>query len=100
MPEKSMLDVQEMLHEAAASYVAGRYEDAVESCRAVLRIDPGNPSALHRLGLVARVHGDLKKAWELLQRAARLDASNASIQSDLGQLLLAREEFGGAIARF
>lgn len=90
----------DLLRQAAESYNAGRFDEAMEHCRSVLRSDPGNPASLHRLGLIARARRDPNKALELLHRAARIDRENAELQSDLGKMLLTRDEFSSAISLF
>ncbi len=69
-------------------------------CRKILRQDPGNPQALHRLGLLARQQGQKDKALDLLLRAAKLLPDSAQIQSDVAKTLAAARNFLPAIQRF
>src|SRR5580704_7000880 len=68
--------------------------------RKILRQDPGNPQALHRLGLLTRQQGHHEKALDLLLRAAKLLPDSAQIQSDVATTLAAARNFLPAIQRF
>lgn len=74
--------------------------EASALCRKILRQDPGNPQALHRLALLARQQGQSEKALDLLFRAAKLLPESAEIQSDLATTLAAARNFLPAIQRF
>jgi tetratricopeptide (TPR) repeat protein len=79
--------IDEMLAEGLGLERAGRREPAVELYREILRLAPGNPGALHRLGCLAAQRGNLRRALELLSRAARIAAERAEIRSDYGRIL-------------
>jgi Flp pilus assembly protein TadD len=65
---------------------AGRREPAVEIYREILRMDPGNPEALHRLGCLAAQCGNWQRALQLLSRAAHNAEGCAEIRGDYGRI--------------
>ncbi len=94
-----MDNIEDLLKEAGELHQAGRVAEASELCRAVLRQDPGNPRALHRLGLLMRDRGHKEKALDLLLRAAKVLPESAEIQADVGKILVADRNFIPAIQR-
>lgn len=78
---------------------AGRREPAVEIYREILRLDPGNPGALHRLGCIAAQSGNWQRALQLLSRAAHNAAGSAEIRSDFGRTLHACGDPAAAVSQ-
>jgi protein O-GlcNAc transferase len=56
-----------------------------ERCRATLAREPGNPEALHRLGLIADDKGERQEAYDLLKRAAQAAPPSPDLLSALGR---------------
>jgi tetratricopeptide (TPR) repeat protein len=57
------------LHAALAHHQAGRWREAQELYQRVLTADPGNPDALHLLGVVASQNTRFPEAEQLIRRA-------------------------------
>src|SRR5436305_1402554 len=57
------------LNLALGHQLAGRFKDAEVVYRQVLRREPENPTALHRLGWLAHVGGDDERALLLIRRS-------------------------------
>jgi tetratricopeptide (TPR) repeat protein len=82
-----MSDLASTLTEAAAHVAAGRLDAAEELSRAVLRVDPRSPRALHVLGVVARRTKRLPLAVAVLDDAAKICPTDPGIQCELGLAL-------------
>ncbi len=67
-------------------------------CRSILRRAPGNPRALHLLGMLDFQNGRVDDAFSLLQRAAAVDPASAVVRSDLGAVLGLSGRIAEAIA--
>lgn len=89
-------DIQRILHEAAAHHRAGRLADAEAGYRAVLRLEPTNPNALHLLGLVAAAAGQIDAALGLIEQAIAALPTLVEAHYNLGRLLHQRGELGRA----
>ena len=91
---------QQPVELARAAFRAGRFNDAESRIRTVLNEQPEHPDALHLLGLIALHCGHQREAVELLARAVRIDPTNASFHSDLGNALHACGELDQAVRAF
>jgi tetratricopeptide (TPR) repeat protein len=80
-------DIQGMLLEAAAHHRAGQLAQAEAGYRAVLRIEPGNPNALHLLGVVAAAAGQSGAAVDLIRQAIAALPTLAEAHYNLGRVL-------------
>jgi predicted O-linked N-acetylglucosamine transferase (SPINDLY family) len=69
---------------------AGRLAEAEHLYRQILRDDPADHQALHRLALLAHQLGHHQPAVELLEEACRLQPSDAALHRDLGMVLQAQ----------
>lgn len=63
-------DLEQLLAEASVLLRYGKHDRAVETLRAVLRVAPGNPNALEKLGEALLAGGNRAHAASALQRAA------------------------------
>ncbi len=79
-------DADAVLRDAIAHHAAGRVAAAAAGYRAVLAADPGQPLALHHLGLLTLATGDLAAAEPLLRRAAAVAPADPGPRFHLGQL--------------
>jgi tetratricopeptide (TPR) repeat protein len=79
---------------------AGRLAEAEQLYRQVLAADPGNPDALHLLGLIATSAGRLGEAVSLLSQAVERGPLEASFHFNLGCALEQQEELEKATAAF
>jgi tetratricopeptide (TPR) repeat protein len=81
--EERAEDAEQLLAEAGVFLRYGKHDRAIETLRAALRIDPGNPGALEKLGDALAVSGNKAHAASALQRAAeayRAASDDASLE--------------------
>jgi protein O-GlcNAc transferase len=64
---------------------AGRLNEAERAYRQVLSADPGNPHALHQLGLLALQARRFETAIDLIGQAVRADRQQAAFHANLGE---------------
>lgn len=74
----------------------GRFADAVEHFGVVEEGDPGYADALHGLGMVAWIRGELDVALELVERAVAFAPGNIFYLNSLGEVLRMRGDFSAA----
>jgi len=79
---------------------AGDVEGAGRLCRQVLRREPGNPQALHLMGLVARHLGRAEEAARLMRKAARAQPRNADLFLNLAEAYRAAGRLDRALAAY
>ena len=74
------IDLDQLLAEASVFTRYGKHERAIETLRAALRVEPGHPLALERLGEALVALGNKPHASSALQRAgaAYIDAGDAA----------------------
>ncbi|XP_055702965.1 peptidyl-prolyl cis-trans isomerase FKBP8 [Phlebotomus papatasi] len=75
---------------AAAQTKIQAYDTALKSIENVLRVQPENVKALYRKGKILEAQGDTNSAIAIFQRAATLDPTNKSFQTELAKLILKR----------
>ena len=78
----------EALGAAAGLLQAQRFQEGAQVARAILEAHPGQPEALHVLGLCARGRGDLGEAGEYLLQAVRTQQRHAPYHASLGLVFL------------
>ncbi|HEU4430851.1 MAG TPA: tetratricopeptide repeat protein [Myxococcota bacterium] len=71
------VDLDQLLAEASVFTRYGKHERAIETLRAALRVEPGHPLALERLGEALIALGNKPHASSALQRAAAAYANAA-----------------------
>lgn len=81
---------------ASRLYQAGRLEEAIDACRAVLAVEPRRSDAHNLLGAALFSTGQDGPAREALREAARVDPGNAAALSNLGIVLQHRREWPDA----
>ena len=81
-----MPDIAKMLEDAEAARVAGRLDQAEMLSQRVLAAWPGQPQALHLMGLIAHGHGNLDLALNFLRRATRSPSASANFYSNLAEM--------------
>jgi Flp pilus assembly protein TadD len=86
-PPTAPVDVQQALAKALAEHQAGRFAQAEQGYRRILALEPGQPDALHLLGLVAHQGGRKDLAADLIGQAIGIDGSVAAYHSNLGAVL-------------
>ncbi|MGH8263623.1 MAG: tetratricopeptide repeat protein, partial [Steroidobacteraceae bacterium] len=85
---------------AAEHQKAGRFDEAEQLYRRVLRQNPNNVDGLRLLALVALKAGRESEAEFLLQKAVALAPDFLAAHIDLGQLLKEQDRYGEALERF
>jgi tetratricopeptide (TPR) repeat protein len=81
------LELAEMLRRGMALQQAGRFGEAEAVYRQVLRAQPGQPQALHFLGLIAKALGRLADAESLIRQAIAAKPDYAEAWHNLGNTL-------------
>jgi predicted O-linked N-acetylglucosamine transferase (SPINDLY family) len=80
---------ERILEQATEYHLAGRAGEAEELYRQILKDEPENADALHRLGVLALQKGDLAAALRLTRQATEHRPSGANIWASYGQALAA-----------
>jgi type II protein arginine methyltransferase len=80
-------------------FQAGRMQEAEAAFRSVLQASPGQPDALHFLGLIAHQSGDAEVGAELIGKAIQVRPS-APMYCNLGIVLHAQGKLDAAIASY
>jgi predicted TPR repeat methyltransferase len=91
-----------VLYEILGAALAGqnKLEEAAESCRAILRLQPDNASAHSNLGFALREIGQLKEAVESCRRAVTLNPDHAEAHNNMGMALQGLKRLDDAIVSF
>lgn len=87
------------LQQGIALYRQGDYRAAEEMYTGILLDDPGEPHALHLLGLIAEKRGDLAMAESLLGRANQIEP-HSRVAHNLGVVLAQQGRLDAAIATY
>ena len=84
------------LDKAVSALESGRFEEAIQTLSEILRHAPDDPDANYYLGLAHYRQGRNQEARPLLERAAHLAPSNASVWKALGTSQVAVNDLQGA----
>jgi predicted O-linked N-acetylglucosamine transferase (SPINDLY family) len=93
-------DVRGLLERGLAAQQAREVGDAENLYREVLRIEPGNPDALHLLGVLIAQRGDAAGAVPLLRDAAAARPEMQMFHMNLGHALADSGRLDDAIAAY
>jgi tetratricopeptide (TPR) repeat protein len=85
---------------AIAHHQAGRFAQAEEIYRQILRRKPNDPNALHLLGVLTGQQGRTDAAIELIRQAIRANSRFAEAYRNLGSLLAEKGGFNEAGAAY
>lgn len=88
------------LQEAAGHYGAGRLDLAEAACRAALAKSPGEPNALHLMGLLALHRGDHDRAIKIIEQALPRLHDPADALNNLGNAYRAAGRSADALAAY
>ena len=91
----SLLTAQS-LDKAVSALENGRFEEAIQTLSEILSHAPDDPDANYYLGLAHYRQGHNQEARSLLERAAHLAPSNASVWKALGTSQVAANDLQGA----
>ncbi|WP_051341086.1 tetratricopeptide repeat protein [Azospirillum halopraeferens] len=97
---KPAAGVDNRLARAVALHRDGRLDDARTLYEAVLRGTPGQPDALHLLGLIDAATGRAEAGIARIRRAVEADGRQPLFHLNLGRLLEAGGHFGEAAAAY
>jgi superkiller protein 3 len=92
--------VDELFERGNAAQSQGRYEDAEQTWRRVLQIDPNNSGAYNNLGNALRRQGKLDEAIAAYNRAIELNPEFAIAHNNLGNALSDQGNLDEAIAAY
>ena len=95
-PLATSLDAQ--LDIAIEHHQAGRFQEAEQVYRNILRQDPNQRDALHLLGAVAHQTGRNAEAVHFIQQAIKIDGSQAVFHNSLGSVYQSLGHFAAAAA--
>ena len=90
------MDLAQSLANAISHHQAGRLDEAAAIYRALLKLQPHYPDALHLLGLIELRHHHVDDALALLQQAVALNPQAASFHLSLADALHALGRYDGA----
>lgn len=88
------------LDEAVGLHQSGRLDEAENLYRHVLEHEPGNPDALHLLGVLHLQRGALAEAGSLITKALEINPDHPFYLCNLGIVLLESGAAADAIAHF
>ncbi len=92
------MTIAQALQLAIEHHHAGRLADAELLYRKILQAQPGQPIALHMLGLIAAAVGQLDQAIELVSQAIAACPTDALFHSNLCKLLTDKGRIPEAVA--
>ena len=96
--ELPTLSIAESMAMAWRHHAAGTLHDAGMISARVLKLQPGNPDALHLLGVLAYQAGDQDRAVQLISEAIRTHKTFAPMHGNLALAKLAKGDLNGAAA--
>lgn len=100
MPRANKSSVDRVLQQALQHHRAGRFEEAGRLYRRALSLDPGEPTALQNLGLIAMERGRHPFAAELIGKALARRPDDPGIHYNLGLALQKAGRIDDALARY
>lgn len=77
---------------------AEQWPEAIAFYGAVLRDQPANSTALHRLGVIATYRKDFAAAADYYRRAVELDPQNVTLLADTGYFMILQKQYEPAMA--
>src|SRR4051812_33784723 len=93
-----MADPSQLLQHAVDHHRNGRLADAETLYRQALESDPGNPDALHLLGVLCTQRGDPAAGLDLIRRAISYRPKAAIFHNNLGKALAEAGDWAESIA--
>ena len=98
--EAAPFEIRDRIREASESHRQGRLADAERLYREALAASPGDPDALHLLGVLTAQRGDLLRAADLIGQAISADPSNAAAYYNRGNVLSSLKRFDEAVSSY
>lgn len=97
---KQRLTLTEYLQQIMQWHQAGKWVEAEAGYQKILQIQPQQADALHLLGVVTAQLGKAEQGIELIQKAIRLNGSNASYFFNLASILHQQNNITAAIEAY
>jgi len=94
------MELRALFEQGQAAHGAGRLAEAERLYRQVLRADPANFAALHRLGFLKAQQRQFDEAIILLNKAMRLKPQDLMVRAHHAHALMAAERFDEALAAY
>lgn len=88
---------QNMLAQAWQMHRAGRFQQAEQMYKQMLKMQPNNPTIMRMLGMLKRQTGRIDEAIKLLQNAVRIMPNDLGCQGELGVALLMAGRIGESV---
>jgi Flp pilus assembly protein TadD len=98
MTDEVLLRPTDAIGTAMKQFVHGKPDEAENILRAVLKADPGNADAMHRLGFILADKGEYYEALYRLDRALKINRKNPTARSNRGMVLGELGHHGEALA--
>lgn len=95
-----MEPTEELLDRAVQHHDSGELEVAAPLYERVLRLDPGHPGALYRLGALELQRSNVSVSVELLKKAVQMRPDLAEVHNALGVACKAMGQWGAAAESF
>ncbi len=93
----SMVTIQEALERAKQCHRAGQLAEAEKIYRQILKAEPRQADAMHRLGLVAFQVGNKETALGMINHAIEVNPSASEYLSNRGMILASLGRWGEAL---
>src|SRR5665213_3467567 len=100
MPEIQAVTIPQALEIALQHHHAARLGEAERIYRQILAVQPNQPDALHRLGVLANQMGRHEQAADFIRGAIAANPADSHYRLDLGNALLAQGYLDEAIAAY
>lgn len=85
---------------AVQKFETGRHADAAETCRSLLKTNPGDLSASNMLGVIAATLGEFQQAATCFRACAEGAPNEVGVTTNLAQSLLEIGEHEEALSHF
>jgi tetratricopeptide (TPR) repeat protein len=93
-------DVASLFHQALALFHGGRLAEAKRIARRILADQPKHAQALHLLGVALSQQGNHTEGLRFIDAAMQIEGQSASIYNSRGNVLVALQRFGEALASY
>ncbi|MBT9612630.1 MAG: tetratricopeptide repeat protein [Burkholderiales bacterium] len=90
------MDLDQQLAAALHQHQAGHLDEAATIYRALLKVQPNHPDALHLLGLIEHRHGHADEAIRLIQQAIALHPHVFNFPLSLAEVLYGQGQYAAA----
>ena len=96
----TLADIHRLMGEASQAFGRGELQRAAENAAQVLKLAPGNPDALHLMGLCLLQAGDARRAAALIREASLRKPGDSQLFFNLGIASADAGDVTGALSAF